>query len=107
MNQIEQLSPFGQGNPRPVLCSSQVTLAEPSRRMGGGDRHLSARFTQHNVKIRGVAFGQGDWCDPLNAVQGPIDIAYRPVINEFAGQRNVEIHLIDWRPSQGHPATAE
>jgi single-stranded-DNA-specific exonuclease len=107
MNQIEQLSPFGQGNPRPVLCSSQVTLAEPSRRMGGGDRHLSARFTQHNVKIRGVAFGQGDWCDSLNAVQGPIDIAYRPVINEFAGQRNVEIHLIDWRPSQGHPATAE
>lgn len=106
VSQIEQLSPFGQGNPRPVLCSSQVTLAEPSKRMGGGDRHLTARLTQHNVQIRAVAFGQGDWCEPLNACRGPIDIAYRPVINEFAGQRNVEIHLVDWRPSASVPLPA-
>ena len=99
VTQIEQLSPFGQGNPRPVLCSNHVSLAEPSRRMGGGDRHLTARLSQQNVKIRAVAFGQGDWCDELNACDGPIDIAYRPVINEFAGRRNVEIHLVDWRPS--------
>lgn len=102
VTQIEQLSPFGQGNPRPVLCSSGVTLAEPSRRMGGGDRHLSVRLTQHNIHIRAVAFGQGDWCDDLNACEGPIDIAYRPVINEFAGRRNVEIQLVDWRPSHAH-----
>lgn len=102
--QIEQLSPFGQGNPRPVLCSSGVTLVEPSRRMGGGDRHLSVRLTQHNIQIRAVAFGQGDWCDELNTCDGPIDIAYRPVINEFAGRRNVEIQLVDWRPSHAHAA---
>jgi single-stranded-DNA-specific exonuclease len=102
VTQIEQLSPFGQGNPRPVLCSSGVTLAEPSRRMGGGDRHLSARLTQHNIHIRAVAFGQGEWCDDLNACEGPIDIAYRPVINDFAGRRNVEIQLVDWRPSHAH-----
>ncbi|HBJ35189.1 MAG TPA: single-stranded-DNA-specific exonuclease RecJ [Planctomycetaceae bacterium] len=102
VTQIEQLSPFGQGNPRPVLCSSGVTLAEPSRRMGGGDRHLSVRLTQHNIHIRAVAFGQGDWCDDLNACEGPIDIAYRPVINDFAGRRNVEIQLVDWRPSHAH-----
>jgi len=104
VSQIEQLSPFGQGNPRPVLCSSGVSLAEPSRRMGGGDRHLSVRLTQHNIHIRAVAFGQGDWCDDLNACEGPIDIAYRPVINEFAGRRNVEIQLVDWRPSHAHAA---
>jgi len=107
VTQIEQLSPFGQGNPRPVLCSNRVTLAEPSRRMGGGDRHLSARVLQHNVQIRAVAFGQGDWCEELNACEGPIDIAYRPVINEFAGRRNVEIHLVDWRPSVAAALPAE
>jgi single-stranded-DNA-specific exonuclease len=105
VTQIEQLSPFGQGNPRPVLCSSGVSLAEPSRRMGGGDRHLAVRLAQHNVQIRGVAFGQGDWCDDLNACDGPIDIAYRPVINDFAGRRSVEIQLVDWRPSHAHAAT--
>ncbi len=70
--------------------------------MGGGDRHLSVRLTQHNIHIRAVAFGQGEWCDDLNACEGPIDIAYRPVINEFAGRRNVEIQLVDWRPSHAH-----
>ncbi len=99
VSQIEQLSPFGQGNPRPVLCSSGVTLAEPSRRMGTGERHMTVRLQQHNIQIRAVAFGQGDWCDDLNNCEGPIDIAYRPVINEFAGRRTVEIQLVDWRPA--------
>jgi len=107
VTQIEQLSPFGQGNPRPVLCSSGVTLVEPSKRMGGGERHLTVRLTQHNIQIRAVAFGQGDWCDDLNACDGPIDIAYRPVINEFAGRRNVEIQLVDWRPSHAHAAATK
>ncbi|MGV3485904.1 MAG: single-stranded-DNA-specific exonuclease RecJ [Planctomycetaceae bacterium] len=99
VSQIEQLSPFGQGNPRPVLCASDVKLLEPSRRMGSGDRHLMMKLVQHSVEIRAVAFGQGDWCDELNACEGPIDVAYRPVINEFNGYRRVEIQLVDWRPA--------
>ena len=47
--------------------------------------------------IRGVAFGAADWCEPLNQHNGPIEIAYRPVINEFNGYRSVEVHLVDWR----------
>jgi single-stranded-DNA-specific exonuclease len=100
VTQIEQLSPFGQGNPRPVLCASDVTLVEPSRRMGSGDRHLMMKLVQHSVEMRAVAFGQGDWCEELNSHEGPIDVAYRPVINEFNGYRRVEIQLVDWRPSK-------
>jgi single-stranded-DNA-specific exonuclease len=100
IGQIEQLAPFGQGNPRPILCASGVSLAEPPRRMGDGDRHLSVRLVQDGVTIRAVAFGQGDWCDELSALEGPIDIAYRPVINEFNGYRRVEVQLVDWRPAR-------
>ena len=32
-------------------------------------------------------------------VNQPLDIAFRPVINEFRGMRSVEIHLVDWRVS--------
>ncbi len=97
VQQIEQLAPFGAGNPRPVLSASGVSLPEPPRRMGGGERHLSAKICQHGVTLRSVAFGQGDWVEELAQVQGPIDIAYRPVINEFRGRHNVELHLVDWR----------
>ncbi len=101
VTQIEQLSPFGQGNPRPILCASDVILVEPSRRMGGGERHLAVKLSQHSVEMRAVAFGQGDWCEELNLCQGPIDVAFRPVINEYNGFRKVEIQLVDWRPSGG------
>ena len=104
LGQIEQLAPFGAANPRPVLCASEVKVAGTPKRMGGGDRHLSVNFEQHGVQLRAVAFGQGDWAEELDQLTGPIDIAYRPVINEFRGRRSVEMHLIDWRPAQ-LPAT--
>ena len=98
VRQMEMLGPFGAGNPRPVLYCRDIELDEPARRMGGGDRHLTVKLRQGTKVIRGVAFSGGEWCDELNATEGPIEIAYRPVINEFRGFRKVEIHLVDWRP---------
>jgi single-stranded-DNA-specific exonuclease len=100
VRQIEQLAPFGAGNPRPTLCATGVRLAEPPKRIGGGERHLSLRISQHSVSLRAIAFGQGDWADELAGCEEPLDIAYRPVINEFRGRRSVELQLVDWRPSQ-------
>jgi len=100
VNQIERLAPFGQGNPRPTLCASGVVLVGAPRRMGGGDRHLSLKLKQHHATLRAVAFGRGDWADPLSQINGPLDIVFRPVINTFAGRRSVELHLVDWRPTQ-------
>ena len=97
--QIDQLAPFGEGNPRPLLCASQVVLDGPPRTMGEGNRHLMLNIRQHEIKLRAVAFGQAEWVEPLNQVNGPIDIAYRPVINQFGGRRTVEVHLVDWRPT--------
>ncbi len=100
VKQMEMLAPFGAGNPRPVLLCRGVEVDEPARRMGGGDRHLSVQLRQGSKVVRAVAFSAGDWCDDLNNTEGPIEIAYRPVINEFRGMRKVEIHLVDWRPAK-------
>ena len=51
------------------------------------------------MTLRAVAFGQGEWAEDLTELQGHIDIAYRPVINEFRGRRSVELQMVDWRPS--------
>jgi single-stranded-DNA-specific exonuclease len=101
---MEMLAPFGAGNPRPVLYCRDIELDEPARRMGGGDRHLTVKLRQGAKVIRSVAFSAGDWCDELNGTEGPIEIAYRPVINEFRGFRKVEIHLVDWRPMKSMAA---
>lgn len=98
-DQIERLAPFGQSNARPLLCASGVTLAEPPRLIGTEGRHLALRLRQHEIVLRAVAFGGGEWSEALTAVQTPLDIAFRPVINTFRGRRSVEFHLVDWRPT--------
>ncbi len=98
VTQIERLAPFGNGNLRPTLCVTGVRLAGPPRRMGGAGRHLSVDLEQAGVKLRAVAFGAGDREEELLRLDGPIEIAFRPVINTFRGYRSVEMHLADWKP---------
>jgi single-stranded-DNA-specific exonuclease len=100
VRQIQSLAPFGAGNPRPVLCATGVKLSEPPKKMGASERHLSMKLIQQRTPIRCVAFGGAEWHDELVATEAPLDIAYKPVINDFKGRQNVEIHLIDWRVSE-------
>ena len=107
VQQIGRLEPFGAGNPRPLLMTGDVKLAEPPKRIGSNERHLSLRLVHHNQRLRAVAFGQGEWCDEIAQCPTSIDVAYRPVINEFQGRRNVELHLVDWRPTRVPTATTQ
>lgn len=102
VEQIENLAPFGHGNNRPLLCASDVRLAGELKRMGSTGKHLSMMFDQYGVKMRAVAFGGGDWEDELAQIDGPLSIAFRPVINHFRGRTSVEIHLTDWRVDEAH-----
>jgi single-stranded-DNA-specific exonuclease len=98
--QIERLAPFGQGNGRPLLCATGVTLAGPPKPLGTSGHHIALMLSQHGVTLRAVAFGGGDWSDEIAAVAGPLDVAFRPVINNYRGRQSVELHLVDWRPTK-------
>lgn len=100
VQKIEQMAPFGAGNPRPILAATKVELAEEPKTMGSGERHFGAKFKQSNSTMRGIAFGQAEWVQQLKEVAGPIDIAFRPVISEFGGFRRVEMQIVDWRVSK-------
>jgi single-stranded-DNA-specific exonuclease len=95
--QIENLAPFGCGNERPMLCTTDVRLAEPPRRIGSTGRHLALRLVQHGVALRAVAFGGGDWEQDLIDASGPLAVAFKPVINHYRGRQTVEMHVADWR----------
>ncbi|HEY3392606.1 MAG TPA: single-stranded-DNA-specific exonuclease RecJ, partial [Lacipirellulaceae bacterium] len=87
VRQIESMAPFGHGNERPMLCTTEVRLAEPPKRIGSTGRHLALRFEQHGVALRAVAFGGGDWeQDLIEASGGPLAVAFKPVINHFRGR---------------------
>jgi single-stranded-DNA-specific exonuclease len=96
VQQIERLAPFGHANHRPLLCASDVRLIEPPKKIGGTGRHLSMRLEQHGARLRGVAFGGGEWFDELAGIGQSLNVAFRPVINTFNGRRTVELHITDW-----------
>lgn len=106
VEQIERLAPFGQGNHRPLLCASGVRLAEAPKRIGSSGRHLALKVEQHGARLRGVAFGNGDWADELAGISEPLNLAFRPIINNFNGRRSVELHVCDWCLAQT-PAVAQ
>ncbi len=105
MSQVELLAPFGMGNPRPVFCAIGVELAEAPKLMGESGRHMSLQLSQHGHRMRGVAFGQAEeWLPKMISIDGKLDLAFRPVINEFRGYRKVELQLVDWRAHQPQEA---
>ena len=75
-------------------------MSEPPKKIGTSERHIALRLMQQRTPIRGVGFGCAEWAEELTAINSPLDIAYKPVINDFRGRRSVEIQLIDWRVSQ-------
>ena len=99
VQQMERLAPFGQSNPRPLLCTADVAIQGEPKPLGKGDRHVSLTLEQHGVRLRALAFNQADWVQELSETEGPLDVAFRPIINEFRGRRTVELHLVDWRPA--------
>jgi single-stranded-DNA-specific exonuclease len=99
MQQIEQLSPFGMQNTRPLFCAVGVRLREAPKLLGESGKHFSMQIIQHGCSMRALAFGRAEeWLADLQQNhEQPLDLAFRPVINEFRGYRTVELHLVDWR----------
>ncbi|RMF88990.1 MAG: single-stranded-DNA-specific exonuclease RecJ [Planctomycetota bacterium] len=99
VRQLETLGPFGEGNQRPLMCTTGVEITE-AKVIGKSGRHLSMRVRQHDTNLRAVAFGAADRLEELESSAGPFDIAFRPAINDFRGFQRVELQLVDWRPSE-------
>jgi len=105
VTELERLGPFGAANPRPIFVASQVQLVDKPRKMGEGERHLSITVRQFGHRMRGIAFGKGEWADEIAAHSGPISICFQPTINRFQGRESVEFHLIDWQPEHVETVT--
>jgi single-stranded-DNA-specific exonuclease len=69
---LNQMAPFGMGNPDPVLVARGVTIRE-IRQVGNG--HLSLRLEQRGVQMKAFAFGLGD--HPIQVGES-INLAFSP-----------------------------
>jgi single-stranded-DNA-specific exonuclease len=91
---IEQMEPFGPENAKPVLISLGVKDAGYSKLVK--EKHLRLFLQQDDLIISGIAFNMAEkW--PLVQSGRLLDIAYTLDINEWNGDKKLQLKIIDIR----------
>ncbi len=91
--EVARLAPYGVGNPEPLFFASGVSC-HSVRKMGSD--HLRFRVQRGRGEIEAVAFRLAD---RVKELEGPVDLAYTPVINEWENWERVEMKVKDFRPA--------
>ena len=93
---LDCLEPCGNGCPKPVLVMENLQVDRICQ-IGGG-RHMRLRLRSGRYLFNAIYFsatpesasiGQDDW----------VDVAFVPQINEFRGERTVQMNIQDIRPA--------
>jgi len=92
---IQQLAPFGQGNPEPTFLSRRLEVVD-CRTMGTNGEHLRLKLKQGNTVWNGVGFGLGDYLTELSA---PLDIVYNLEIDRWRGEETLRLNILDFAPA--------
>ena len=92
---LSVLEPCGNGCPKPVLTLNQMTVERIS--MVGGGRHMRLRLRQGRFTVNAIYFSANPESASIQ-VGDVVDVAFNPQINEFRGERSVQLNIIDIRP---------
>ena len=104
---IENLEPYGIGNPRPLLVADNVQVVGEPRIVGERKNHMQLKLAQGNTVLKAIGFNMATRAADLPA--GTVcSIVFEPEINEWNHRRDVQLHLKDIRTAsdnaQAQPA---
>lgn len=85
VEQFESLSPFGVGNPAPVLFTPNLRVVE-TRELRGG--HLKAILTDGSRSITGMLWRTAS--HPALTRGAFVDVAYKLDVNSYLGERTLQ-----------------
>jgi single-stranded-DNA-specific exonuclease len=89
---LEQLEPFGRGNPAPLFLSREVIVRDA--RVVGED-HLKLTLSDGRAVWDAIAFRQGGWAGKL---PHRIDVVYTLEVNEWNEEKRLQLNVKDLRP---------
>jgi len=94
-NQIALLQPFGEGNPEPVFISRGLQVGS-RQAVGQEGQHLRLAVSDGQIWWDAIAFRRGAETEQL---PDRIDLAYQLDMNEWNGQKRLQLVVQDWRPA--------
>lgn len=95
--EINRLAPFGNGNPMPQFLSRGLNVVD-DQRIGreGKHRKLQVQTDDLPFKLPVLWFNGADAPIP----PGPVDLLYTLSINEYKGERSLQLSFVAIRPAQ-------
>ncbi len=88
--QMNQLGPFGHGNPRPILATDLVELVGTPRVIGQNGKHLTFNIKWAEKIFRIIAFSQAYQYEKL-LDHRKCQIAFEPIIDEYRGEQFIQL----------------
>jgi single-stranded-DNA-specific exonuclease len=95
-NLIQNLSPFGRGNPHPTFLTRQVDVIE-CRNFGNQGEWLRLKLKQGNITWQAVDFESHK---KPQEVPSPVDVVYNLEKSRWSGEEVLRLNLLDFAPSQ-------
>ena len=94
---ITQMEPYGPQNMRPVFITKNVINTPWSKIVK--EEHIRFVVKNENITLTGIGFNMAEKFPVLQTNQ-PFDIAYTIDENEWNGETNLQLKVIDIRPSE-------
>lgn len=94
VREINLLEPFGYANPEPLLGAKDVEIINPRI---VGNNHIKMRLKQKSSAIDTIGFCMGDSLEEVNG-SNAVDIVFVPRINEWNGNKTLQLNLRALRP---------
>jgi len=94
---MSQFQPFGPENMSPVFISRNVFDTGSGRMVGSSGEHLKLDLCQESTgqkSFSAIAFGQANHFEYIKG-GNPFDICYSLEMNEFRGNRNLQLNIRD------------
>ena len=96
VDRLSILEPCGNGCPKPVFAMEKLTVERIT--LVGGGRHMRLRLRSGHHVINAIYFSATP--ETASIDQGDlVDVAFNAQINEFRGERTVQMNVLDIRPS--------
>ena len=97
IRELELLEPFGQGNEKPQFALKSLKIR--SARVFGRNRNVVklSLMNERGFSMDGVVFTEGDLFMEEMGNSRNMDIIYYPTINEYNGNRSLQMVVKDWK----------
>jgi single-stranded-DNA-specific exonuclease len=94
---MSQFQPFGPENMSPIFISRNVFDTGTGRMVGSSGEHLKLELCQDSQSVKSVSAIAFNLANHFEYIKGgnPFDICYSIEMNEFRGNKNLQLNIRD------------